>query len=123
MRLVNHARSQKISSGVLLITFFSVNSSYFTEGHVDLRREAIRPKGCPIASRGGSVPEILRKSTATCYYSGGEGSGGGSPISPLGQPMLICACFPQRFHCFAAPVKINAFSLGYVQISINSTLN
>ena len=87
---------------------------------MDLPREAIGPKGPPIASRGGSVPEILRKSTATLLFRWGRGVGA-DPLSPL--LVSPCACFPHRFHYFAAPVKINAFSLGYVQISINSTLN
>ena len=115
-------RAREFRQCALDNVIFFITSSYFTEGHVDLPREAIGSKGPPIASRGGSVPEILRKSTATCYYSVGGGEWGGSLVSPLGQPMQICACFPHRFHCFAAPVKINAFSLGYVKISINSTL-
>ena len=82
LRLANHARSQRMPSGVLMTKSFLVISSYFTEGHVDLPREAIGPKGPPITSRGGSVPEILRKSTATCYYSGGGGEWGRIPCLP-----------------------------------------
>ena len=42
---------------------------------MDLPREAIGPRG-PIASRGVSVPELIRKPIATCDFPGGGGGVG-----------------------------------------------
>ena len=58
---------------------------YFTEGHTDLPREAIGPKG-PIASRGGSVPNFPRKPTPTCDEPGWEGEFQ-TPCPPLDPPL------------------------------------
>ena len=44
---------------------FFWSSTYFTEGHTGLIREAIGP----IASREGSIPEFLRKPIATCDFT------------------------------------------------------
>ena len=65
-------------------TFFCVlffqSSSYITEGRTDQPREKqLDPLG-PIASRGGSVPEFLRKPITTCDLPGG---GVRTPCTPF----------------------------------------
>ena len=58
------------------------NVTFFTEDRVKLPRDAIGAK-VPIASRGGSVPVLLRKPLATCYFTGVVRT----PCPPLDPPM------------------------------------
>ena len=58
------------------------NVIFFTEDRMKLPRNAIGAK-VPIASRGGSVPVLLRKPIATCDFTGVVRT----PCPPLDPPM------------------------------------
>ena len=67
---------------------------FLSPGRTDLPREAIEPKS-PIASRGWSKPEFLRKPIATCDFPG-WGRGGGEvrtsvPPTDWSNRCLYCA--------------------------------
>ena len=83
---------------------------YFTEGHTVLHREAIGPRG-PIASRGWSVPEFLRKPIATSDFQVGSGP-----------PVLLSGstheCFEQEFHTKVAA----SYNNGLTQIKLKCLL-
>ena len=53
-----------------------------------LRRQATGPKGGPIASRSGSVPDFFRKPRVTCDFPG-KGICSKPLVPPLDPPMIV----------------------------------